>query len=656
MLGSLLGAVAGGVRQRARRDAGVSRSAAAWLVLVALSLVAGTASAQAGRRVALLVGNAAYEAEKPLKNPINDANAIAEVLRKDLGFNDVEVITNARRRELIDAVARFGEAARGADAAFFYFSGHGQQQGRANFLLPVDARIERPEHVKAEGLDADDVLSALEAAKPRVSLMVLDACRDNPFAARTRSSSKGLTRPRDPEEGTLIAFATRDGETALDGTAGNSPYAQALVSTLKRARTTPIQQMFDDVSDQVKRATDGKQRPIKYGDLKVNVYLVNPTIVINNPSSDPAQTQAQRREDDARKIEDEAWADAAKADRAAAYDAYLAGYPGGRYVARARIALARLRDAASASQTAAPASTVQSPTPTSGYGTTSYPSPLVGNAGTVFSGATVDTIRARGTIRLGYRAASVPLSFMSSDGKPIGYSIDICRRVVDALGASLGRTPKIEYVEVTSANRIPLVESGAVDLECGSTTNNRSRQQRVSFSSSIFLFSSRIATRTGSSINDWSDLAGKTVVVTTGTNSEALIKSTLGSAGTTVRFLAARDHNDAFAHLSAGRAEAFVMDDVILARQIAASARPGDFRITGTPKQIEPIGLMFRQDAGFKSAVDSVVGEMSRAGDLQSLYRQWLLNALPDGVSLNLPASNELGRMLRAPNDRDFVQ
>lgn len=174
-----------------------------WLTL-GWALAAGMAQAQMPRRVALIVGNAAYEAEKPLKNPINDATAIANVLRNDLGFTDVKVLTNVRRRELIDAVAKFGDAARGADAAVFYFSGHGQQQNKANFLLPVDARIERAEHVKAEGLDADDVLAALEAAAPRVSLMVLDACRDNPFAARTKSTSKGLSRPRNPEEGTLI--------------------------------------------------------------------------------------------------------------------------------------------------------------------------------------------------------------------------------------------------------------------------------------------------------------------------------------------------------------------------------------------------------------------------------------------------------------------
>jgi uncharacterized caspase-like protein len=319
-----------------------------WLTL-GWALAAGMTQAQTPRRVALIVGNAAYEAEKPLKNPINDATAIANVLRNDLGFTDVKVLTNVRRRELIDAVAKFGDAARGADAAVFYFSGHGQQQNKANFLLPVDARIERAEHVKAEGLDADDVLAALEAAAPRVSLMVLDACRDNPFAARTKSTSKGLSRPRNPEEGTLIAFATRDGDVALDGTGNNSPYAQALVQSLKQAGQVPIQKMFDNVTEQVRKSSEGKQRPTRYGDLRVDVYLINPTITINNnvpPAPQPALD-----------ADEETYKAAIAADTVAAFDAYASAFPKGRHIAAVTIRreAARKREAPAVAVAPAPA-------------------------------------------------------------------------------------------------------------------------------------------------------------------------------------------------------------------------------------------------------------------------------------------------------------
>jgi len=312
---------------------------------LAATVLVGAIAAQTPRRVALLIGNAAYETEKPLRNPVNDANAIAAVLRSELGFTDVKVLPNVRRRELVDAVARFGEAARGADAALFYFSGHGQQQGKLNYLLPVDARIDRPEHVKAEGLDADDVQAALEAASPRVSLLILDACRDNPFASRTKSTAKGLTRPRNPEEGTLIAFATRDGDVAQDGTGSNSPYAQALIASLKQADRVPIQAMFDNVSDQVKRVTENKQRPTKYGDLKVNIYLVNPSIVVNNNTLADA--------------EQEAWEIAKRRDSVQSYQAYLDGYPYGRYVRPALVALQGLQPSPSPSPKPSPSPELQ---------------------------------------------------------------------------------------------------------------------------------------------------------------------------------------------------------------------------------------------------------------------------------------------------------
>lgn len=354
--------------------------------LLALTLaLAATLSAQAQspKRVALIVGNAAYESEKPLKNPVNDANAIAAVLRSDLGFTDVKVITNARRRDLVAAVERFGESARGADAALFYFSGHGQQQGKANYLLPVDAKIESPAHVKSEGLDADDVQAALEAASPRVALVILDACRDNPFGPRTRSIAKGLTRPRNPEEGLLIAFATRDGDVAQDGTGNNSPYAQALIAGLRQADKVPIQQMFDDVADHVKRNTGSAQRPTKYGDLKFNVYLINPAITVNNNAAGSSAPVVRTDPDE------EAWKAAQSADSVEAYELYLKDFASGRNASAAKIKLA-----AAKRRETAQAAAIQ-PTPArveSAPSTSAGPAALIGSVPAVRA-AVGDTIK-----------------------------------------------------------------------------------------------------------------------------------------------------------------------------------------------------------------------------------------------------------------------
>jgi len=618
-------------------------------VVTAAGLGVQPAAAQTPRRVALLIGNAAYEAEKPLRNPINDVNAIATVLRNDLGFSDVKVITNAKRRELVAAVERFGEAARGADAALFYFSGHGQQQGKSNYLLPVDARIETPAHVKSEGLDADDVQAALESASPRVSLLILDACRNNPFSTRTRSSAKGLTRPRNPEEGTLIAFATRDGDVADDGAGNNSPYAQALVNGLKQANRVPIQQMFDEISDSVKRQTENKQRPTKYGDLKVNIYLVNPVIPINNAAGSSSEAQAAaRREEDARRIEDDAWADAARVDSVAGYEAYLAGYSNGRYAARAKIAIARLRES--------PISSAGRPQHGGDRPPESVPLAAAASSPVTGLGATGATIRTRGSIRIGHREASVPLSYLDTAGKPIGYSIDVCRRIVKALGERLGTEPRIEFVSITSADRITKMQNGAVDLECGSTANTRWRQAQVSFSNSVFLFSSRIAVANQSGIRDWSDLRGNRVAVTTGTTTANWLAEMLGPEGSAFRAVHSNDHAQSFGRLQKGEADAFVMDDVILAGVIATHTSAGAFRIVGKPQRPEPVGLMMRQDPEFKQFVDGVLATMARNDELVKLYQRWFVEPLPDGKALRLEMHEALARMLRAPNDRDYVQ
>jgi len=229
-----------------------------------------------GRKVALVVGNSAYLGEKRLLNPANDAELIAGTLAK-LSFK-VTILQNATRLSLLDGLENFEKQAEGADAAVFYFSGHGMQDAlKRNYLLPVDVRIQGETSVRAHGLEADFVVAALDRASPRVGLILLDACRDNPFPNRNKGSARGLARMEVHSSGDteiLIHFATRDGEVADDGTGTNSPYAQALARQLPMAGRLSIRALLDNVGDDVRRMTGGDQRPAQFGEMRSDRYLV----------------------------------------------------------------------------------------------------------------------------------------------------------------------------------------------------------------------------------------------------------------------------------------------------------------------------------------------------------------------------------------------
>lgn len=296
------------------------------IIFIVLTLFATLLSPAHAKRVALLIGNAAYQHEGRLANPINDAKLLARTLQ-DLGFDDVKLIENADMRQLTRAVDQFERSAQGADTAVVYFSGHGQQtDDQQNYLLAVDANIEQPADLKHDAITSDSLMQATAGAKVR--LVILDACRDRPASSLTRSASKGLSRARDPSRaGLLIAYATEDGKVAQDGQAGhNSPYAAALAQALSK-RDKPILAMLDDVADQVAKATQYSQNPTRSGNLRVDVYLVAPQININ---------QASTTAPDAELV---FWESIKNATEAADYIAYLEQYPQGRFkaLAKARI-------------------------------------------------------------------------------------------------------------------------------------------------------------------------------------------------------------------------------------------------------------------------------------------------------------------------------
>ena len=243
--------------------------------LLAVLLASALAPAWAQKRMALVIGNGDYAFESKLGNPVNDARLIGRTLR-GLGFT-VDERSNLRQRDMTLAIAKFTRESAGADTALVYFAGHGMQpsNGGRNYLLPVDANIENDDALDSDGIAADRVVEQMErnANPAKLRLVVLDACRNNPRAGRTRGSVRGLSRMSPGDDYTLIAFSTNDQDVAQDGSGSNSPYAEALNRHLARAKELPLRRIFELTATDVRNATQQKQRPRTYGDLDSRVGL-----------------------------------------------------------------------------------------------------------------------------------------------------------------------------------------------------------------------------------------------------------------------------------------------------------------------------------------------------------------------------------------------
>lgn len=296
-----------------------------WLLLMVLLTTQALAQATSPRRVAFLIGNAAYQNESRLANPHNDVALLARTFRQDLKFDEVLEYRDLTRRELVELVRAVRLKASGADAVFVYYSGHGMQGPHGNYLIPVDARIQNEDHVASEGVNARDFVEALRSAAPRVAVLVLDACRDSPYTRRTRSAVRGLSRMQVSDGNLLVAYATVEGTTADDGTTGNSPYAQALAQHLRQTEL-PLLAKFDAVRRTTMELTSSRQRPTREGDLEVGVYLTSPSATLS----------ATVRQG----FEDASWALCLNSRTALPCREYLKAWPGGRFapLARTRIA------------------------------------------------------------------------------------------------------------------------------------------------------------------------------------------------------------------------------------------------------------------------------------------------------------------------------
>jgi glutamate/aspartate transport system substrate-binding protein len=266
---------------------------------------------------------------------------------------------------------------------------------------------------------------------------------------------------------------------------------------------------------------------------------------------------------------------------------------------------------------------------------------------------TLSKVKDSGTITMGIRESSVPLSYLDDKQQPVGYHIDVCNKIVDAVKANLKKDIKIQHQPVTSQNRIPLVTNGTVDLECGSTTNNEDRQKQVSFGVTTFVTNVRMAVKKNSGIKSLSQLGGKPVATTTGTTSVRLMRAHEKGQNVDFKEVFGKDHADSFLLLETDRAVAFVMDDNLLAGLIATSKNPGDYAIVGEVLNIEPIAIMLRKDdPAFKKLVDDTIKGLMKSGELDKLYAKWFMSKIPPkNVSLDFPMSDKLKELIKNPSD-----
>ena len=268
---------------------------------------------------------------------------------------------------------------------------------------------------------------------------------------------------------------------------------------------------------------------------------------------------------------------------------------------------------------------------------------------------TLKKIKDTGTVTVGHRESSIPFSYLDDKQQPIGYAMDLCLKVVDAVKAEL-KMPNLKVVlqPVTSSNRIPLLLNGTIDMECGSTTNSVQRQEQVAFGPTYFVIHVSAAVKKSSNINTIADLNGKTVSTTSGTTSVPLIKAYEKAKGVDVKEIYGKDHAESFLLLADDRASAFIMDDILLAGQIANARNPGDYKILGESLRQEPYSVMLRKgDAPFKALVDRTLGAVMKSGEIDKIYAKWFTSPIPPkGINLNFPMAPSTRLAFRNPNDQ----
>lgn len=280
---------------------------------------------------------------------------------------------------------------------------------------------------------------------------------------------------------------------------------------------------------------------------------------------------------------------------------------------------------------------------------------LAAAAGAVQAEGTLDKVKAAGAITLAYRESSIPFSYLDAKAQPTGFGHEICLKIVDAVRKANAQPDlKVNLQSVTSANRIPLLMNGTIDLECGSTTNNSDRAKQVQFATNYFYTGTRFLVKAGTRVDKLEDLRGKVVVSTTGTTNYKILRNLNEERKIGFELVGAKDHAEAALMVEQGRATAFGMDDILLYGLRAASQDPKSLEVVGEPIQVEPYAIMLRRDdPAFKTLVDATLAELMRSGEFTRLYDKWFTQPIPPkGINLAAPMSPQLEANLKALSDK----
>jgi len=268
---------------------------------------------------------------------------------------------------------------------------------------------------------------------------------------------------------------------------------------------------------------------------------------------------------------------------------------------------------------------------------------------------TLDKVKANGSITLAYRESSIPFSYLGGDAQPTGFAWEICGKIVDQVKKATGRADlKVATQAVTSQNRIPLLQNGTIDIECGSTTNNSDRGKQVAFATNYFYTGTRLLVKTGAPIKTFADLKGKKVVSTIGTTNFQVLRKLNTEQNLGFELLGAKDHAESALMVQQGRADAFGMDDILLYGLRASSQNPADLAVVAEAIQVEPYAIMLRRDdPAFKKLVDDTLAGLIASGEFETLYKKWFQSAIPPkGINLNAPMSKELVDNLKLLSDK----
>jgi glutamate/aspartate transport system substrate-binding protein len=267
---------------------------------------------------------------------------------------------------------------------------------------------------------------------------------------------------------------------------------------------------------------------------------------------------------------------------------------------------------------------------------------------------TLKKIKDSGAVTIGHRDASVPFSYYDDKQQPVGYAMDLCARIVEAVKKEVGvPNLKVNYQLVTSANRIPLMANGTIDLECGSTTNNLARQEQVWFATTHFVTANRFVSKRASKTDKLADLKGKTIVSTAGTTNIKQVTEINAEQKLGMNIISANGHAEAFQMVETGRAVAFVMDDILLYSLVAQSRSPKDYVISTDALSVEPYGIMLRKDdAAFKKVVNGAINALYKSGEINKIYEKWFLQPIPPkNINLNVPMSAQFKKVVASPTD-----